>query len=168
MKAIRKFTVRAVLPKPLAALEELAGNLRWSWHEPTRQLFERIAPELWREIGTDPVALLGAVDPRRLDELAQNHDYVAEVNATRDALRDYLEQPRWYQGIEGEKPAARGGHTVMRDRVYYAPPLGPLGGIAHALFVRRTLARIFGFRHHAVTMRFGRGDDVSAASRAAP
>ncbi|WP_105036446.1 alpha-glucan family phosphorylase [Cryobacterium aureum] len=106
MKAIRKFTVRAVLPEPLAALEELAGNLRWSWHEPTRQLFEHIAPELWREIGTDPVALLGAVDPRRLDELAQDYDYVAEVNATRDGLRDYLEQPRWYQGLEGEKPAA--------------------------------------------------------------
>ncbi|MDJ0378670.1 alpha-glucan family phosphorylase [Cryobacterium sp. PH31-L1] len=106
MKAIRKFTVRAVLPEPLAALEELAGNLRWSWHEPTRQLFEHIAPELWREIGTDPVALLGAVDPRRLDDLAQDHDYVAEVNATRDGLRDYLEQPRWYQGLEGEKPAA--------------------------------------------------------------
>ncbi|SDN90537.1 starch phosphorylase [Cryobacterium flavum] len=106
MKAIRKFTVRAVLPEPLAALEELAGNLRWSWHEPTRQLFEHIAPELWREIGTDPVALLGAVAPRRLDDLAQDHDYVAEVNATRDGLRDYLEQPRWYQGLEGEKPAA--------------------------------------------------------------
>ncbi len=106
VKAIRKFTVRAVLPEPLAALEELAGNLRWSWHEPTRQLFEHIAPELWREIGTDPVALLGAVDPRRLDELAQDYDYVAEVNATRDGLRDYLEQPRWYQGLEGEKPAA--------------------------------------------------------------
>lgn len=106
MKAIRKFTVRAVLPEPLAALEELAGNLRWSWHEPTRQLFERIDPELWREIGTDPVALLGAVDPHRLEELAADHDYVSEVNVTRDGLRDYLEQPRWYQGLEGEKPAA--------------------------------------------------------------
>jgi len=106
VKAIRKFTVRAVLPEPLAALEELAGNLRWSWHEPTRQLFERIAPDVWRDIGTDPVALLGAVDPRRLEELARDHDYVREVNSIRDELRDYLTQPRWYQGLEGEKPAA--------------------------------------------------------------
>ncbi|TFD78455.1 alpha-glucan family phosphorylase [Cryobacterium psychrophilum] len=106
MKAIRKFTVRAVLPEALAALEELAGNLRWSWHEPTRQLFEHIAPDLWREIGTDPVALLGAVDPGRLDELAGTPDYVARVNGMRADLRSYLEKPRWYQGLKGPKPAA--------------------------------------------------------------
>lgn len=106
MKAIRKFTVRAVLPEALAALEELAANLRWSWHEPTRQLFEHIAPELWREIGTDPVALLGAVDPSRLEDLAGDAEYVARVHAICADLRNYLEKPRWYQGLKGEKPAA--------------------------------------------------------------
>ena len=106
MKAIRKFTVRTVLPASLAALDELAANLRWSWHEPTRQLFEHIAPELWREIGTDPVALLGAVDTARLESLAQDDGYVAWANATRDELREYLEKPRWYQGLEGDKPAS--------------------------------------------------------------
>ncbi|PXA68858.1 alpha-glucan family phosphorylase [Cryobacterium arcticum] len=115
MKAIRKFTVRAVLPEALAALDELAANLRWSWHEPTRQLFEHIAPELWRSIGTDPVALLGAVDPARLVELAEDHDYVAGVNLVRDDLRDYLEQPRWYQGLEGEKP---------ESIAYFSPEFG--------------------------------------------
>ena len=106
MKAIRKFTVRTVLPESLAALDELAGNLRWSWHQPTRQLFEHIDPELWREIGADPVALLGAVDTARLETLAQDRDYVAWADATRDELREYLEKPRWYQGLEGDKPAS--------------------------------------------------------------
>jgi glycogen phosphorylase len=106
VKAIRKFTVRTVVPETLAALDELAGNLRWSWHEPTRQLFEYIAPELWRELGTDPVALLGAVDVARLVSLAADQDYVDWVNRTRDDLRAYLEEPRWYQGLEGDKPAS--------------------------------------------------------------
>ncbi|MDJ0322279.1 alpha-glucan family phosphorylase [Cryobacterium sp. PH31-AA6] len=106
MKAIRKFTVRTVLPESLAALDELAGNLRWSWHEPTRQLFEHISPELWREIGADPVRLLGSVDPARLESLSRDHDYVSWANSTLGNLRDYLEQPRWYQGLEGEKPEA--------------------------------------------------------------
>ena len=106
MKAIRKFTVRTVLPESLAALDELAGNLRWSWHQPTRQLFEHIDPELWREIGADPVALLGAVDTARLETLAHDRDYVAWADATRDELREYLEKPRWYQGLEGDKPAS--------------------------------------------------------------
>ena len=100
MKAIRKFTVRTVLPESLAALDELAGNLRWSWHEPTRQLFEHIAPELWREGGTDPVALLGAVDTARLEALSRDDDFVTWANATRDELREYLEKPRWYQALE--------------------------------------------------------------------
>ena len=61
VKAIRRFTVRTVLPESLSALEELATNLRWSWHVPTRQLFERISPETWDAIGHDPIGLLGAV-----------------------------------------------------------------------------------------------------------
>jgi ligand-binding SRPBCC domain-containing protein len=38
---------------------------------------------------------------------------------------------------------AAGGSTVMRDRVDYSLPMGPLGGLAHALFVRRSVRRIF-------------------------
>lgn len=41
------------------------------------------------------------------------------------------------------------GGTRMLDRVEYQLPLGLLGGLAHSLFVRRTLARIFDFRHEA-------------------
>ena len=47
------------------------------------------------------------------------------------------------------EPDGRGG-TMMRDRVRYALPLGPLGGLAHMLFVRRDLRRIFDFRQRAV------------------
>lgn len=52
---------------------------------------------------------------------------------------------------------AHGAGTTMRDRVYYAPPLGPLGRAANALFVRPTLRRIFAFRRHAIGLRFGAG-----------
>jgi ligand-binding SRPBCC domain-containing protein len=56
------------------------------------------------------------------------------------------------------EPDGRGG-TVMRDRVRYAMPLGPLGALAHALFVRRDLQRIFDFRQQVVARRldFNRG-----------
>jgi len=45
---------------------------------------------------------------------------------------------------------ARGASTLVRDVVDYREPLGPLGSIAHLLFVRRTLDRIFDFRRGAV------------------
>lgn len=43
------------------------------------------------------------------------------------------------------------GGTTIRDRVRYALPLGPLGRVAHAAFVRRDLERIFDHRRDAVT-----------------
>ena len=44
----------------------------------------------------------------------------------------------------------REGATRVRDVVEYALPLGPLGALAHALFVRRALDRIFDFRRDAI------------------
>ncbi|MGV8884212.1 MAG: alpha-glucan family phosphorylase [Microbacteriaceae bacterium] len=101
MKAIRRFTVRTVLPEALAALAPLAANLRWSWHEPSRQLLASISPRIWEETGHDPIALLGAVDSARLAQLANDAAFVARANHLRDDLNAYLTAPRWYQSIEG-------------------------------------------------------------------
>jgi ligand-binding SRPBCC domain-containing protein len=43
--------------------------------------------------------------------------------------------------------------TIIHDHVRYAIPLGPLGAIAHRLFVRRDLERIFDYRRDAVAAR---------------
>jgi ligand-binding SRPBCC domain-containing protein len=40
--------------------------------------------------------------------------------------------------------------VVIRDRVRYALPLGPLGRLANAAIVRRDLGRIFAYRQGAV------------------
>lgn len=45
------------------------------------------------------------------------------------------------------------GRTLMRDTVRYAIPFGPLGELAHALFVKRDLNRIFNFRTGEVGRR---------------
>lgn len=50
---------------------------------------------------------------------------------------------------------AEGACTRMIDRVWYAPPLGLLGRIAHRLMVRPMLRRIFGHRRVAIDLRFG-------------
>ncbi|MCA4711681.1 DUF3417 domain-containing protein, partial [Mycobacterium avium subsp. hominissuis] len=80
MKALRRFTVRAHLPERLAALDQLSTNLRWSWDKPTQDLFASIDPELWQRCGSDPVALLGAVKPARLDELAVDETFLGRLD----------------------------------------------------------------------------------------
>ncbi|WP_153415472.1 alpha-glucan family phosphorylase [Nocardia macrotermitis] len=96
MKALRRFTVRAHLPERLAALGELATNLRWSWHAPTQDVFAELDPRLWVELGRDPVRMLGEVPAERLDELAADEAYVRTVDAAAADLRDYLSRPRWF------------------------------------------------------------------------
>lgn len=49
---------------------------------------------------------------------------------------------------------ADGDGTLIHDQVEYALPFGPLGRLAHGLFVRRTLERIFDHRHDAVERAF--------------
>ena len=39
-------------------------NLRWSWDEPTRDLFRWVDPDAWEAMSHDPVRLLGQVPPR--------------------------------------------------------------------------------------------------------
>jgi len=46
------------------------------------------------------------------------------------------------------------GGTLMRDRVEYQLPLGPLGGLAHALLVRRQLRAIFDHRREVIDRLF--------------
>ncbi|RFU36922.1 glycosyltransferase family 1 protein [Actinomadura logoneensis] len=99
MKAIRRFTVRTVLPEPLRPLEELILNLRWSWHHETLDLFREVDPALWEAVRHDPVRLLGAITPERLEQLAGDRRFLRRLHDTADDLRDYLTGPRWFQSL---------------------------------------------------------------------
>ncbi|WKX72704.1 alpha-glucan family phosphorylase [Streptomyces sp. XD-27] len=105
MKAIRRFTVRPVLPEPLRPLSDLARNLRWSWHPETRDLFESVDPDGWRAADGDPVRLLGSVPADRLAALAADPGFLRRLSAAAEDLSRYLGEPRWYQRREGG-PAA--------------------------------------------------------------
>jgi starch phosphorylase len=72
-------------------------NLRWSWHQPTMQLFESIDPAAWAAAGGDPVAMLSALRPGVLTELAANEDFLARLRGVVKDLRAYTSGPRWYQ-----------------------------------------------------------------------
>ena len=93
--------MRASLPPELVALSDLVMNLRWSWHQETRDLFASVDPELWRDCGGDPVRLLGAVSPARLGALSRDKRFLRRLSDAADDLADYLSQPRWYQEQTG-------------------------------------------------------------------
>ena len=64
--------VNPVVPRPLARLTDLAGDLWYSWDRPTRELFARLHPGLWNAVGHSPKAFLKRVDQDRLDAAAKD------------------------------------------------------------------------------------------------
>ncbi|HET7899677.1 MAG TPA: alpha-glucan family phosphorylase [Candidatus Nanopelagicales bacterium] len=115
MRAIRRFTVRTVLPEPLEPLSALATNLRWSWHPETQDVFARIDPSLWESVEHDPVKLLGEVPAARWAELAGDEDFVGHVNWVAGGLHEYLTGHRWYQSLGDDAP---------RAIAYFSPEFG--------------------------------------------
>ena len=51
---------------------------------------------------------------------------------------------------------AKDGGTLMKDRVEYELPLGPLGDLVHAVVVRSRLKHLFDFRFRALDRLFKR------------
>ncbi|MCG2624948.1 alpha-glucan family phosphorylase [Arthrobacter sp. I2-34] len=115
MKAIRRFTVRTVLPPSIAPLARLAGNLRWSWHRPTQQLFESLNPAAWQELHQDPVALLGSFTREQLQQLAADAELVRRVRELDADLDRYLGEDRWYQSLGADAP---------QSIAYFSPEYG--------------------------------------------
>jgi glycogen phosphorylase len=111
VKAVRRFTVRAGLPEPLAELETLATNLRWTWHPPTQDLFGTIDAGIWERL-SDPLRLLAEVPASRLAELAGDDGFRSRLAELSDDLRRYLSEPRWYQQRRGELPSGRMAESI--------------------------------------------------------
>ncbi len=120
MKALRSFTVRPSLPPQLAALEELAMNLRWSWDAETRDLFRWVDPDAWDATVHDPVRLLGVVSRARLESLAEDAGFMRFLSEAREQLQRYVEGDRWFQARDG---------SPLRSIAYFSPEFG----IAEAL-----------------------------------
>lgn len=130
MRAIRRFVVQPVLPEPLRPLEELATNLRWSWHQGTRELFRAVDPKLWDAVGHDPIRLLSQVDPARLQKLSADPKFVRNLDRAREDLAEYRSAELWFQqyaaGQDGEDAGQDGaeGTPAPRAVAYFSAEFG--------------------------------------------
>jgi starch phosphorylase len=75
--------VQPVIPASLSRLRDLATNLSFSWHRPTRALFEDLQPALWQQSGGNPLLMLRCVDQQVLDAAAADPHYLTRYH---DAL----------------------------------------------------------------------------------
>ncbi|KXO88937.1 alpha-glucan family phosphorylase [Tsukamurella pseudospumae] len=130
MHAEGTFTVEPVYPESLAALADLALNLRWVWHGPTQDLFSALAPEVWAATH-DPLEALRGADQARVAELAAEEEFVARVRALHADLNDYLTRPAWADELkDGAKGIAYFSMEfgVSQTLPNYSGGLGVLAG----------------------------------------
>jgi len=103
MRPLRTFTIEPALPPELAPLTEIAGNLWWSWHGDAQNLFRRLDRQGWEDCYHNPVAMLGKIDQKRLEELAADEGFIAHMHRVHQTLGHYIEQPGWWQKTFGDE-----------------------------------------------------------------
>jgi starch phosphorylase len=96
MRPIRTFNVVPSLPPGLEGLRTLAYNLQWDWDVDTVELFRRLDPDLWESSHYNPVLMLGTISQHRLQEVADDEGFVAQLERALQRREDYLNNRTWY------------------------------------------------------------------------
>ncbi|MBS1720090.1 MAG: alpha-glucan family phosphorylase [Armatimonadetes bacterium] len=116
------FEVVRDLPEALRPLMKLAMNFHWSWHSPTRDLFQSIDKDLWAESNSNPVAFLQGLDAGKLQRLQTDSAFLGRMNGCAQALDDYLTGANWF---DAEFPGMRDSMMVA----YFCAEFGLTEGL---------------------------------------
>ena len=92
--------VTPVIPGSLSRLAELASNLLFSWHRPTRALFEDLDPELWKQTNGNPRLMLRCLSQESLEHASTDETYLVRYHGALATLDAYLGEP----AAAGEAP----------------------------------------------------------------
>ncbi len=97
--------IRPVLPEPIRRLDELAGNLWFSWNADARSLFYRLDRELWRQVGHNPILFLRRISQQKLENAARDRTYLTHYNRIIAAYDVYASDAHtWYEeAADGEE-----------------------------------------------------------------
>ena len=87
-------------------LGELALDLRWTWSHEADALWQQVDAEVWRRT-QNPWVILQDISTERLEALAAESSFVAELERLTQTRQDYLETPGWFAAKHGT--AALGG-----------------------------------------------------------
>ncbi len=87
MGQIQLYNVAPRIPQELKFLEELSFNIWWCWHPMAVELFVRISPVIWSEVGGNSREFLSRVPQSRLEELAKDEMFIQQMQVVEDEFR---------------------------------------------------------------------------------
>jgi starch phosphorylase len=108
LKAARTLLVEPEIPAALAAVQDLAHNLYWTWNTELASVFDRIDSSLWRATGHNPVALLQQVPASTWSNLEADEGFRAQLSRAADTFTAYLGRAplETVDGVGAESPVA--------------------------------------------------------------
>ncbi len=83
--------VKAHIPAELEKLSEIARNIWWSWNYEATELFHDLDPEMWKEVGHNPVYLLEWISFEKLEVLAKDKVIIKRMNDVYAKFKEYID-----------------------------------------------------------------------------
>lgn len=119
------------LPAALSVLRELAADLHWSWYHAGDKLWQSINSEVWSHTH-NPVSVLQLTSDGQLAQLAEDADFLNQLQSLVRARRKYLTEPTWYARNFPTEPIKGIAYFSMEFGLCDALPLyaGGLGMLA--------------------------------------
>ena len=121
------------LPDRIARLDELALDLWWSWHYRARAVFRRLDYQLWRATAHNPVRMLRAIAPARLERMAKDPGFLGLYDLTVEQLdRARSARDTWWGAKFGDTPSRPIAYFSAEFAIHQSLPIyaGGLGVLA--------------------------------------
>jgi starch phosphorylase len=93
----RTISVMPKIPHKIKRLHELAYNLWFSWNPGAQLLFSILDKQLWEETHHNPVKFLMHIYPGRLNQAAEDIDYLEKYNQVLNDFDSYMKGESWFE-----------------------------------------------------------------------
>lgn len=119
------------IPESLSDLIRLALDMRWSWDHGSDVIWRRIDSELW-DATRNAWLILYSTSRTRLNELAEDDEFLAQVRERLERQREMERAPGWYQQAHEAPPCHSVAYFSMEFGFSEALPIysGGLGILA--------------------------------------
>src|SRR3954452_14897299 len=77
---------RPQLPSRISRLQDVAGDLWWSWHGEAREVFRRLDYGLWRATAHNPERMIRLIAPDKLEKAAADPAFLDVYDRAIQAL----------------------------------------------------------------------------------
>ena len=97
MYTFNRIKVNPQLPKRIEKLSVIANNLWWSWNTNFLKLFKEIDIDVWERVGKNPVKFLKRVSQEKLEEAANNQEFLKQYDKFVKDFEDYIKSKNtWF------------------------------------------------------------------------